>query len=120
MLEITKVGPRIGAAIRGVDVRTLDAAGFAPIYQAWLDYNVIVVKDQHLTIPEFLVYSRRFGNVVPHVHWHVIPRYTDDAHFPNAVWGERRRDAAPRATPDDLARLLRRALAADSVIMSAS
>lgn len=34
-----------------------------------------------------------FGNMVPHVHWHVIPRFTDDAHFPNAVWGERRRDA---------------------------
>lgn len=34
-----------------------------------------------------------FGNMVPHVHWHVIPRFTDDAHFPNAVWGERKRDA---------------------------
>ncbi len=66
MLEITRLGPRIGVAVRGVDVRTLDAAGFAPIYQAWLDYNVLVVKDQHLTIPEFLAYSRRFGNVVPH------------------------------------------------------
>ena len=27
------------------------------------------------------------GNVVPHLHWHVIPRYADDAHFPNPVWG---------------------------------
>jgi len=27
-----------------------------------------------------------FGNMVPHLHWHVIPRYTDDAHFPNPVW----------------------------------
>lgn len=26
------------------------------------------------------------GNVVPHLHWHVIPRYTDDAHFPTPVW----------------------------------
>ena len=26
------------------------------------------------------------GNMVPHLHWHVIPRYADDAHFPNAVW----------------------------------
>lgn len=40
-----------------------------------------------------------FGNMVPHVHWHVIPRFTDDAHFPNAVWGERRRDAR-RVLPD--------------------
>lgn len=27
------------------------------------------------------------GNVVPHLHWHVIPRFTDDAHFPAPVWG---------------------------------
>jgi len=26
------------------------------------------------------------GNVVPHVHWHVIPRFTDDAHFPQPIW----------------------------------
>lgn len=29
-----------------------------------------------------------FGNVVPHVHWHLIPRWRDDRHFPNPVWGE--------------------------------
>lgn len=28
-----------------------------------------------------------FGNMVPHVHWHVIPRWTDDRHFPEPVWG---------------------------------
>ena len=26
------------------------------------------------------------GNVVPHLHWHIIPRYADDAHFPAPVW----------------------------------
>lgn len=26
------------------------------------------------------------GNMTPHLHWHVIPRYVDDAHFPNPVW----------------------------------
>ena len=36
------------------------------------------------------------GNVVPHLHWHVIPRYTDDAHFPAPVWAAavRETDAA--------------------------
>ncbi|MHB1052170.1 MAG: HIT family protein [Thiobacillus sp.] len=32
------------------------------------------------------------GNVVPHLHWHVIPRFEDDPHFPNPVWGARLRD----------------------------
>src|SRR5262245_35202155 len=31
------------------------------------------------------------GNLVPHVHWHVIPRFADDSHFPQAVWGVRQR-----------------------------
>ena len=29
------------------------------------------------------------GNLVPHLHWHVIPRYRDDPHFPNPVWAGR-------------------------------
>lgn len=37
-----------------------------------------------------------FGNVVPHLHWHVIARWADDPHFPNPVWGARLR-GAPRA-----------------------
>ncbi|QOY96509.1 HIT family protein [Massilia sp. UMI-21] len=28
------------------------------------------------------------GNVVPHLHWHIIPRYADDAHFPAPVWAQ--------------------------------
>ncbi|WP_353156517.1 HIT family protein [Herminiimonas fonticola] len=26
------------------------------------------------------------GNMVPHLHWHLIPRFVDDAHFPHPVW----------------------------------
>jgi diadenosine tetraphosphate (Ap4A) HIT family hydrolase len=31
------------------------------------------------------------GNMVAHLHWHVIPRYEDDAHFPNPIWAETKR-----------------------------
>lgn len=34
------------------------------------------------------------GNMVPHLHWHLIPRYEDDAHFPQPVWGGRQRETA--------------------------
>jgi len=66
MIEVRRLGPQIGAEIRGVDVRHLDDETFAAIYRAWLDHNVVVVPDQDLTIDEFLRYSRRFGAVHPH------------------------------------------------------
>jgi diadenosine tetraphosphate (Ap4A) HIT family hydrolase len=52
------------------------------------------------------------GNVVPHVHWHVIARFADDSHFPDSIWAPARRPAKPRATvPDEaLARAIMAAL----------
>ena len=35
------------------------------------------------------------GNVTPHLHWHVIPRFRDDPHFPNPIWGTQLRNASP-------------------------
>jgi taurine dioxygenase len=66
MIEIRRLGPQIGAEIHGVDVKALDDAGFAAIYRAWLDCNVVVVPGQKLQIEDFLRYSRRFGLVLPH------------------------------------------------------
>jgi diadenosine tetraphosphate (Ap4A) HIT family hydrolase len=51
-----------------------------------------------------------FGNVVPHLHWHVIPRFSDDPHFPNAVWGERLRNGPGRPLPPEFAQRMRAAL----------
>ena len=28
------------------------------------------------------------GNQTPHLHWHVIPRFQDDRHFPRPVWAQ--------------------------------
>lgn len=33
------------------------------------------------------------GNVVPHLHWHVIARFRDDACFPAPVWAAAQREA---------------------------
>lgn len=32
------------------------------------------------------------GNMTPHVHWHVIPRFRDDRHFPGPVWSQPKRE----------------------------
>jgi diadenosine tetraphosphate (Ap4A) HIT family hydrolase len=34
------------------------------------------------------------GNQVPHIHWHVIPRFEDDAFFPGSAWSNRLRDTS--------------------------
>ena len=65
-MKLRRLGSQIGVEISGVDVKRLDAAGFATIYRAWLDGNVAIVPGQELEIDDFLVYSRRFGQVVPH------------------------------------------------------
>ena len=40
-----------------------------------------------------------FGNMVAHVHWHVIPRFRLDPHYPNPVWGSRTA-GTPQELPD--------------------
>jgi diadenosine tetraphosphate (Ap4A) HIT family hydrolase len=45
------------------------------------------------------------GNMTPHVHWHVIPRYVDDAHFPQPVWGTQQRQPDSATLDEHRARL---------------
>lgn len=33
------------------------------------------------------------GNMVPHLHWHVIPRYKDDAYFPGSAWSQKSQES---------------------------
>ena len=33
------------------------------------------------------------GNLTPHLHWHVIPRWRDDWHFPGTVWTPAKHDS---------------------------
>lgn len=46
------------------------------------------------------------GNQVPHVHWHVIPRFLDDPHFPNPVWSGKRRELTRKPDPTLQGRLI--------------
>ena len=66
MVEIRRMGPQIGVEVTGVDVKTMSEAEWRKIYQAWLDHNVMCVRGQELTIPDFIRYSERFGPVMPH------------------------------------------------------
>jgi diadenosine tetraphosphate (Ap4A) HIT family hydrolase len=64
-----------------------------PAHQVLLMRAVLLVEFvvRQLFTPD-KVNLASFGNVVPHVHWHIIPRWQDDRHFPEPVWGSVRRE----------------------------
>lgn len=55
-----------------------------------------------------------FGNMVPHLHWHIIGRFRSDRHFPQPVWGTPQRESRlpAGANKDDqtLSESIRRAI----------
>lgn len=63
--------------------------------------RVVLAVEQALrdTLRPDKVNLASLGNQVPHLHWHVIPRFADDAHFPEPVWGVRQRPGHPRELP---------------------
>ena len=46
------------------------------------------------------------GNMTPHLHWHVIPRYRSDKHFPQPVWGQAQRSSSAPVAADWKLRLI--------------
>ena len=45
------------------------------------------------------------GNVVPHLHWHVIARWRTDAHWPQPVWAAPQRETDPALLAQVAARI---------------
>ncbi|MBU3549588.1 HIT family protein [Polynucleobacter sp. P1-05-14] len=34
------------------------------------------------------------GNMAPHIHWHVIPRFKDDTFFPGSAWSKKTQETS--------------------------
>lgn len=85
-----------------------DLAATARHYLMEVVLAVETVVRQHFAPDKINLAS--FGNLVPHVHWHIIPRWHDDRHFPQPIWGAVQRDGKP-PRPDVDNAVLCRALA---------
>jgi diadenosine tetraphosphate (Ap4A) HIT family hydrolase len=100
-------------------VRAADTPAFPAFYRViwqahvaeWTDLNpeqrqrcMAVVEQVEILMREHLrptkVNLASLGNVVPHLHWHVIARFDWDSHFPAPIWAEGQRpiDEARRAS----------------------
>lgn len=91
-------------------VRVIDDAGFPAFYR--LIWNAHVAEFSDLSSAERAgcmeavaavervlrealnpakINLASLGNMVPHLHWHLIARFDWDSHFPNPIWGAPRR-----------------------------
>ena len=59
----------------------------------------------------YRVEAASLGNVVPHLHWHVVARFDDDACFPAPIWANAVREAR-LALPEDWSNQVKRILQA--------
>lgn len=66
--------------------------------QQLLDLVMRVERAQRDVLSPDKVNLASLGNMVPHLHWHVIPRWRHDPRFPDAVWAPEPADAATRQT----------------------
>jgi diadenosine tetraphosphate (Ap4A) HIT family hydrolase len=99
------------AQLRVVDVADADYPGLLRVIcnahvREWSDLDaaartrmmaVVELAEQilRLHLAPDKVNLASLGNLVPHLHWHIVPRFTGDAHFPDPIWGPRRRDPDP-------------------------
>lgn len=91
-------------------VRVLDAPDFPAFYRVIWNAHVAELSDlatadrDHcmcavVAVERVLRHALRptkinlaaLGNMVPHLHWHVIARFGWDAQFPQPIWGPRQR-----------------------------
>jgi diadenosine tetraphosphate (Ap4A) HIT family hydrolase len=94
---------RVIAATHAREVTDLEPAArarlFALVCATELALRALVRPDK--------VNVASLGNVTPHVHWHVIPRFADDAFFPLPIWSARQRVGAAHPLPADFATRVR-------------
>src|SRR5258708_4586568 len=62
-IDVIPTGAALGAELRGVDLRDLDASQFAALKRAWHDHQVVLVRDQTLSDQDLIAFSRRFGDL---------------------------------------------------------
>jgi len=107
-------------------VRATDVAGFPAFYRVVWHEHVREMSDlsprQRAVCMEVVVAVERvlrqlspakinvasLGNVVPHLHWHVVARFDWDSHFPDPIWAAPRRSVGAdrlEALASEVARL---------------
>jgi taurine dioxygenase len=74
-LDVRPLTGACGAEVHGIDLATVDAEGWAAMYEAWLEHLVLFFPGQSLDPDAHVALGRRFGE--PEIHPY-IPKHDDD------------------------------------------
>ncbi|MDA0652204.1 MAG: TauD/TfdA family dioxygenase [Proteobacteria bacterium] len=66
-MRIDRLSDALGAEISGIDVARLDEPGFAAVREAFHENQVVVFRDQDLSVEDHIAFSRRFGDLEIHI-----------------------------------------------------
>ena len=66
MIEVVPTGKALGAEIRGADLSCpLDSSDIHAVLDAWFQHLVLLFHGQFISDPEFIRFSRIFGDLDP-------------------------------------------------------
>jgi alpha-ketoglutarate-dependent taurine dioxygenase len=62
-LAVEPLEATFGAVVTGVRLAEIDDVTFARLYEAWLEYALLLFPEQHLSHQEQIVFAKRFGDL---------------------------------------------------------
>jgi len=65
-LDVRPLTATLGADVSGVDMADVDGSTLEALHRAWLDYKVLVLRDQNITTEEHIAFGRLFGDLEVH------------------------------------------------------
>src|SRR5262245_7496468 len=61
--EVVPSGAVLAAEVVGIDLGRIDDETFRAIRRAWLEHQVLLFRDQHLSDAQLIAFSLRFGKL---------------------------------------------------------
>lgn len=72
----------------------------APARAALMDAVFATERAMRAVFPSCKINLASLGNLTPHLHWHVIARFSEDPHFPAPIWANALHARAVALAPD--------------------
>ena len=76
-ITVNPIAGAMGAEIGNADLANLDDNTFEELHKAWLNYHVLVFRDQKITQQQHLDFALRFGEIHHHPYMQGMPDYPD-------------------------------------------